>query len=155
MVSKTADTTWKITGIIDWDSALALPRPLARRAPDWIWDFNSEGFTGYLNNDHHQKPDSELSAENSALKEYFDIKASAMLDGYADDTYGNGRWLRRIWTFARSGVDSIWYIDLVKELETDWTARPELAPSPTVSRTWREKVLRWVLGIEVGLRRLL
>ncbi|KAL8863137.1 MAG: hypothetical protein Q9178_000511 [Gyalolechia marmorata] len=107
MVSKTADRNWKITGIIDWDSALALPRPLARRAPDWIWDFNSEGFTGYLDNDHHPKPDNELSAENAALKEYFDLKASALLDGYADDTYGNGRWLRRIWTFARSGVDSI------------------------------------------------
>ncbi|KAL8914693.1 MAG: hypothetical protein Q9171_000705 [Xanthocarpia ochracea] len=155
MVSKTADRNWKITGIIDWDSALALPRPLARRAPDWIWDFNSEGFTGYLDNDHHPKPDSELSAENSALKEYFDLKASAMLDGYADDTYGNGRWLRRIWTFARSGVDSMWYIDLVKILETDWTARPKLAPSPTVSGAWPVKVLRWVLGTEVGLRRLL
>ena len=155
MVSKTADRNWKITGIIDWDSALAVPRPLARRAPDWIWDFNSVGFTGYLDNDHQPKPDSELSAENSALKEYFELKASAMLDGYAEDTYGNGRWLRRIWTFARSGVDSMWYIDLVKELERDWTARPKLAPSPTVSGAWPGNVLRWVLGIEVGLRRLL
>ncbi|KAL8769049.1 MAG: hypothetical protein Q9209_004835 [Squamulea sp. 1 TL-2023] len=30
MVSKTADDVWEIAGVIDWDSALALPRPLAR-----------------------------------------------------------------------------------------------------------------------------
>ncbi|KAL9581342.1 MAG: hypothetical protein Q9203_005931, partial [Teloschistes exilis] len=28
---------WKITGLIDWDDALALPLLLARPPPRWLW----------------------------------------------------------------------------------------------------------------------
>ncbi|KAL8725981.1 MAG: hypothetical protein Q9166_007016 [cf. Caloplaca sp. 2 TL-2023] len=146
---------WEITGLIDWDDAVALPRPLARRAPDWIWDFDNEGFTGYLNNDHHPKPDHKLSTENLALKAHFDAKAAAVLDGYLEDAYGYGLWLRRIWTFAREGVNSIWYIDLAKELEEDWNARPkpELLSMPKkVSRGLLEEARDWFFSLELVLR---
>ncbi|KAL8701656.1 MAG: hypothetical protein Q9201_004788 [Fulgogasparrea decipioides] len=119
---------WRICGIIDWDDSLALPRPLARRPPDWIWEINKPpGFTGYLDNDHH--PNDHISEEGSVLKAYFDTKADATLSNYLEDAYGSGRWLRRIWTFARSGADSCWYIDLIKKLPTDWEARPKPAVS--------------------------
>ncbi len=37
------DNGWEIVGIIYWDDVVAVPRSLARKAPDWIWDFDSEG----------------------------------------------------------------------------------------------------------------
>ncbi|KAI4128685.1 MAG: hypothetical protein LQ338_002632 [Usnochroma carphineum] len=112
---------WKICGIIDWDDALALPRPLARRPPNWIWDFDQEGYTGYFDTDHH--PTLVLSDDNLALKQHFDLKAAAALDGYLEDAYGSGQWFRRIWLFARRGFWKCWYLDLVKELEADWAER--------------------------------
>lgn len=124
MVEK-SDGTWKISGVIDWDDALALPRPLARRAPDWIWDFNCAGFTGYLDNDHH--PNNKLSEAQLALKAYFDTKAAAALPGYLEDAYGRGRWLRRIWTFARGGAGSQWYVELAGNMQPDWDARSKPA----------------------------
>ena len=122
MVEKSNDT-WRICGIIDWDDALALARPLARKPPAWIWDFDREGFTGYLDNDHH--PNDNLSDESLALKSHFDAAAAAVLPNYLEDAYGRGRWLRRIWTFARSGADNMWYIELIKQLPKDWAARPK------------------------------
>ncbi|KAL8697066.1 MAG: hypothetical protein Q9224_002484, partial [Gallowayella concinna] len=140
MVEKIAGA-WKIRGIIDWDAAVALPRPLTRRAPDWIWDFDSEGFTGYLDNDHHPKPDAELSTENSALKAHFKARAAEKLEGYLEDAYGQGVWLRRLWTFARSGIESMWYIDLVKELEVDWKKSLEVEMTTVDELTKTEGVL--------------
>ncbi|KAL8634992.1 MAG: hypothetical protein Q9228_007474, partial [Teloschistes exilis] len=32
-------SAWKITGLVDWDQAQALPRPLAREPRRWIWLF--------------------------------------------------------------------------------------------------------------------
>lgn len=82
------DGIWKITGVIDWDDALALPRPLARRPPDWIWDFEPQEFTGYLNNDHHPHPN--LTDEGLVLKRYFDDKAAATLENYLEDGLWHG-----------------------------------------------------------------
>ncbi|KAL8651004.1 MAG: hypothetical protein Q9210_003497 [Variospora velana] len=115
---------WKINGIIDWDAAIALPRTLSRRAPDWIWDLDPQVFTGYLDNDHHPRPDTELSMDNAALKAHFEAKAAEKLESYLEDAYGHGLWLRRIWTFVRSGAENMWYIDLIRMLEKEWMARP-------------------------------
>ncbi|KAL8989822.1 MAG: hypothetical protein Q9177_001378 [Variospora cf. flavescens] len=143
IVGKVAGS-WKIQGIIDWDAAHALPRVLTRRAPDWIWDPECEGFTGYLDNDHHPKPVTDLSVDNAALKAYFDAKAAETLDGYLEDAYGHGLWLRRIWTFAKGGADTCWYIGLIKELEKDWNARLIREPLPLVSSPeCLEKTIRW------------
>ncbi|KAL8904047.1 MAG: hypothetical protein Q9171_007188 [Xanthocarpia ochracea] len=118
------DNGWKIVGIIDWDDVVAVPRSLARRAPDWLWDFESEGFTGYLNTDHHPKID--LSEESLAMKAYFDAKAKEVLgEAYLEDAYGTGPWLRRIWIFAKGGIHSTWYWDLVKLLVEDWEKREQ------------------------------
>ena len=142
MIEK-SNGTWRICGVIDWDDALALPRPLARRPPAWIWDFDPEGFTGYLDNDHH--PNDHLSDENLALKSHFDAKAAAALPSYIEDAYGRGRWLRRIWTFARSGADNMWYIDLIKQLPKDWAARPRpTVPQPEKPEGHWKKSLRWI-----------
>lgn len=145
MVEKSNNGSWTISGVIDWDDALALTRPLTRKPPAWLWDFDPQGFTGYLDTDHH--PTEDLSDENLALKSYYDAKAAAALPGYLKDAYGRGRWLRRIWTFARSGADSMWYIELIKQLPRDWAARPKLVMPHAAGKAdglW-EKWLRWVM----------
>lgn len=155
MVEK-IDNTWKIQGIIDWDAAVALPRPLARRAPDWIWDFDSEGFTGYVDNDHHPKPELQMSAYDRLLKAHFDALAAENLEGYLEDAYEQGLWLRRIWTFARSGVESVWFIDLIKELEVDWKAKQKAQCSPRRNPDGPLKKARtWVRRFEKMLRKWL
>jgi len=120
MVEK-IDNAWSICGVIDWDDSLAMPRPLARRAPDWIWDFDYEGFTGYFDNDHHANKN--LSEEQLALKAYFDNKAAAALPGYLEDAYGSGLWMRRVWTLIRSELHNCWYLDVMEQLAKDWDAR--------------------------------
>ena len=123
MVSK-ASGTWKITGIIDWDDALALPRPLARIPPRWIWHFPDEDpdiEDGYLNDDQYLDP--VPSDENAALKAYFDEKVETVLPGYGEDANGNGRWLRRIWCFAREGACRTWQWPFLDQLPEDWAAR--------------------------------
>ncbi|KAL8878301.1 MAG: hypothetical protein Q9198_003855 [Flavoplaca austrocitrina] len=118
------DNGYEITGVIDWDDALALPRALGRRAPDWIWDFEKEGFTGYLDTDFHPKADSEFTQDNLALKGYFDTKAELVLgDQYLEDMYGTGRLLRRIWTIVQEGSFSTWYHGLSLELVAEWEGR--------------------------------
>ena len=144
MVERSEDS-WRICGIIDWDDALALARPLARRPPAWIWDSDNEGFTGYLDNDHH--PNDNLSDESLALKLHFDAAAAAVLPNYLEDAYGRGRWLRRIWTFARSGADNMWYIELIKQLPKDWAARPKQIVSQP------EQPANFWKGLGIALRR--
>ena len=126
MVEK-VEGSWKLCGIIDWDNAIALPRPLARKPPSWIWDFNPEEFAGYMDIDHHPNsspdPNHKLSDENMALKVYFEAKTATVLPSYLEDAYGRGRWLRRIWRFARHEVCNSWYLELMDLLEKDWNAR--------------------------------
>ncbi|KAL8658290.1 MAG: hypothetical protein Q9226_001106 [Calogaya cf. arnoldii] len=123
MVTPTS-TGYKITGIIDWDDALALPRTLTRRTPDWIWDFEKEGFTGYMDTDAHPKADSELSPDNLALKNHFDAMAEVVLgEQYLDDAYGTGRLLRRMWTFVKEGCFSTWFHYLALDLVNEWEDR--------------------------------
>ncbi|KAL8715717.1 MAG: hypothetical protein Q9220_000384 [cf. Caloplaca sp. 1 TL-2023] len=122
MVAQNTSTgLWEITGIIDWDDALALPLPLSRRPPEWLWTASSEpqdDFRGYYNNDHH--PATNLSDSDLALKNYFDTKAAKSLDGgYVEDAYGRGRWLRRCWLFARRGFQQCSFLALMEKLEKD------------------------------------
>ena len=135
--------TWKICGVIDWDDAIAVPRPLARKPPSWIWDFNSELYTSYMDNDH--QPNTNLSDENIALKAYFNEKTATALPHYLEDAYGRGRWLRRIWTFARNGIHSQWHLDLIGQLLKDWDERPkpEMIQPEKPKGAW-QKSLDWL-----------
>ncbi len=128
MVEQIGDA-WSICGLIDWDDALAMPRPLARRAPEWIWDFDCEGFTGYFDNDHH--PNQNLSEDQLALKTYFDTKAAAALPGYLEDAYGSGLWMRRVWTLVRGDLHNCWYLDVMEQVGKDWNERSKpITPEP-------------------------
>ena len=151
MVEKSGDL-WTICGIIDWDDACAVPRTLARKPPAWIWDFDPEMFTGYLDNDFHPKED--LSPENVALKAHFDAKAAASLPGYLEDAYGRGRWSRRIWTLVRTKIHSPWYLDLMSQLIKEWDEESASTPrrSESPNRLWK-KSLEWLSHHIQALRR--
>lgn len=125
MVSK-ASGAWKITGIIDWDEALALPTPLSRIPPRWIWNWRLMDLDfgdGYLSEDQYHEP--ELSDANEALKTYFDAKVEALLPGYNEDAYGQGVWLRRIWYFAKDGASNADERNFIDELLKDWEREME------------------------------
>ena len=127
MVKETSGA-WKIVGIIDWDNAVSVPRPLSRRPPEWIWDSDPQEFTGYLDNDHDPTP--IVSDERLALKAHFDTKAAEVLPHYMEDAYGRGRWLRRIWTYARNEICQPYLLDRAEEMRKEWVARPKTESQP-------------------------
>lgn len=131
---------WEICGIIDWDDAMVVPTMLARRPPAWIWDFDPEEFTGYLDNDFH--PNNNLSEESTALKAQFDARAAAALPNYLEDAYGRGRWLRRTWTLVKDGIHSPWYLDLMEQMLKEWGARPKPPRFEEPKGLWK-KALDW------------
>ena len=122
MVEKTRGGAWRICGVIEWDDAIAVPRPLARKPPVWIWHFPDEEPEDFRDDD--QFPDPELSDEDKGLKAYFDAKIEELLPGYGQDAYGRGRWLRGIWSFAREGVYREYERKFVEQLTNEWAARP-------------------------------
>ena len=148
---------WEISGIIDWDEAVALPRPLARFPPTWIWDFDSDGCTGFLNIDHYSFNEEILSEESKALKLYFDAVARKKLgEEYMDEAYGNGSWFRRIWYFVKGGVHSQGCLKLLQKMEDDWETRARMKQSPSSnSTTFAGRAVRWSLDLEKEMRKRL
>ena len=126
MVSQDSGGNWKISGIIDWDDALAVPRPLGRQPPIWIWHFPEDdpSASKYYNDDQFMYQFSpEISADGKILKTYFDEKVDRLLPGYTKDAYGRGLWLRRIWSFVKGGVWSEYVRGFFEQLPKDWDAR--------------------------------
>ena len=150
MVEKNSNS-WRICGVIDWDDACAVPRALARKPPAWVWDFDPGMFTGYLDNDFHPKND--LSQENRALKAHFDAQVAASLSRYLEDSYGRGRWLRRVWTLVRNEIHTSWYLDLMGQLLEEWDERPQstLCRSELQKGFWK-KSLNWLSNHIQALR---
>ncbi|KAH0371543.1 hypothetical protein KCU65_g1741, partial [Aureobasidium melanogenum] len=122
-------SSWHVTGLIDWDDAHCLPPVLTRRPPLWLWDFSDDNLLPsavqkYYDADYDMMPleyyeevnPDHLTAEDAKIKERFEevmadkiysprYGAKAM-EVYQDDTYGRGRWLRRVWRFAKEGIFS-------------------------------------------------
>ena len=124
MVSRSDNGQYHISGIIDWDDAVALPRPLARIPPRWIWHFPDQDpdlEDGYLNDD--QYPDPELSEEGKALKKYFEEKVEERLKGYGEEAEGWGGWLRRVWYFVKEGAYRQYEWDFLDQLPEEWERR--------------------------------
>jgi len=108
----------KISTILDWDDVLALPPVLTRKPIAWLWDFNDEyqepdlpdgydGDTDLFPIDRYAKGNGKLLDEDQRLKEYFEQqmvgKLGLTMQCYMDEVYGRGRWLRRLWRFAKEG----------------------------------------------------
>ena len=127
---------WKISGIVDWDDALAVPRPLARIAPAWIWDFDAKRPTGYLNADHHPISDENLSEDGKTLKKEFAVVAGKKLgEKYLKDAYRDARWLRLIWHFVLGGVHDKEGLPRMRKMKQDWAMRPRAKQLRSASST--------------------
>lgn len=131
--------TWKICGVIDWDDSQCVPRPLARRPPEWIWDAKGATFTGALNNDFDTTV--ELPEDAKTLKAYFDTKAEEALPGYLEDAYGRGRWLRQIWLLARDLMSSTFLLDRAIHMRKLWDLRATYTEPGSLIPTKPEPVL--------------
>ncbi|CAD0086331.1 unnamed protein product [Aureobasidium vineae] len=118
---------WHISGIVDWDDAHCVPPVLTRRPPLWLFDFSDDDLLPetvwkYYFMDYDMMPleyykeinPDHLTVEGAKIKERFEqvivdkiytprYGARAM-EFYQDDTYGRGRWLRRVWRFANEGM---------------------------------------------------
>ncbi|KAF7881467.1 hypothetical protein EAF00_011836 [Botryotinia globosa] len=79
-----------ITGVIDWDGVMVVPRIMTRRPPVFLWD---EG-------------DDLSTFERNVIKHHFDQRIEQLLPGYCADAYSDwGNMTRAIATYALKGVD--------------------------------------------------
>ena len=147
---------WEISGIIDWDEAVAIPRPLARFPPTWIWDFDPDKYSSFPNLDDYSIIEEErlIGEESKALKLYFDAAARKKLgEKYVEDAYGYGSWFRRIWYFVKGGVHSEMCLKLIKIMDDDWEARARTKQLPSTS--FAARAIRWSLDLEKQMRKRL
>ncbi|KAL8791596.1 MAG: hypothetical protein Q9195_005801 [Heterodermia aff. obscurata] len=133
MVNKSSPgDKWIISGIVDWDGAVAVPRPLARMPPAWIWDSDANCPTFYFNSDHYPLSDENLSKDGKLLKTEFGEMARTRLDGnYLKDAYDHARWLRLIWHLVRGGMPKKELLVRLKKMEEDWAERTKQLKSTT------------------------
>ncbi|TGO50880.1 hypothetical protein BOTNAR_0376g00020 [Botryotinia narcissicola] len=79
-----------ITGVIDWDGVMVVPRIMTRRPPVFLWD---EG-------------DDLSTFERNVIQHHFDKRIEQLLPGYCADAYSDwGNMTRAIATYALKGVD--------------------------------------------------
>lgn len=118
----------QLAGVIDWDGAEARPRILTRQPPIFLWApegvFEDEGLLEHWDEDVEHLPKkywADMSAQDREFKRTFDEYVLPVVDGYEDDAYGRGFWVRRLARFAMWALPNYWDLDMVDCLEEDWT----------------------------------
>ncbi|KAK5726718.1 hypothetical protein LTR15_002606 [Elasticomyces elasticus] len=139
IVQRTQPTdAWRICGVLDWDGALSLPTVIGRQPPVWLWNVTYshsslirpdgvDGDADTLPLGHY----SELTGDPCRVKEYFESSFAEQVmhiddtttskQTYMDEAYGTGRWLRRLWRFARYGVNDQNDVERLERLELEWS----------------------------------
>jgi hypothetical protein len=113
---------WEITGLLDWDDALAVPLVLTRTPPSWLWlDEEARSSNWYCGGaDRDMPPSRDLTANELLIKAHFNQIMMQKSPSYLEDAYHRGVWLRRVARFAihgfRTGMD--W--QLYDRLVADW-----------------------------------
>ncbi|KAH0371546.1 hypothetical protein KCU65_g1742, partial [Aureobasidium melanogenum] len=124
LVERTGDIArpWRLTGIIGFYEAEILPSVLTRQPWSFLWDVYDASkklpeetrfsWTGDVDELPTELP--YLNAEDLKVKQHYEDVLIEKLytpqygekarEKYFDDTYGRGRWLRRLFVFAREGV---------------------------------------------------
>ncbi|KAI4194775.1 MAG: hypothetical protein LQ350_007571 [Teloschistes chrysophthalmus] len=77
---------------------------------------------GYLNDDQFAD-NVPIADEAQVLKTYFDREMETAVPGYLEDAYGWGRWLRRIWYFAKKGAYRQYEWKFLDRLIEEWGER--------------------------------
>jgi len=100
---------WAITGIIDWDEALAMPRVMANRSLEWIWSgplYADQELAMQWTGDLDFVPAAKMASlpdDRRELKARLDEYMAGLDPTYMDHAYGRGRWIRRVAKFAIGG----------------------------------------------------
>ena len=118
---------YRVTGLLDWDSALSVPLVLARKPPAWLWlpkrewTSSQEWWDGDVD---------ELELGPAELRTRFERKMEERVGGkYVEDAFGKGRWIRRIWRFLLHGFPSSEDIKRWDRFEEEWNRYRESGKS--------------------------
>ena len=95
---------WEVTGVLDWDDVISVPRILARKPPVWLW-FNEDNRNAAWSGDNDIPP-LDLTHDQLLIKAYFDRIMARADPTYIDDAYNRGVWIRRLARFAFHGIVS-------------------------------------------------
>ncbi|KAF2725351.1 hypothetical protein K431DRAFT_291017 [Polychaeton citri CBS 116435] len=133
---------WEIDKVIDWDRVLAVPAVLARKPPIWLWDFSSnsehpsiasdfDGDVDQLTPSRYDTGSGRLSPSDQEIRQHFEdnlvIGLSNLYPGYSreeylEDTYGKGRWIRRLARFAIHGLSDSQDWKRFNEFDKEWSS---------------------------------
>jgi hypothetical protein len=115
----TPEERWAITGVLDWDGAMSVPRVLTREPPTWLWGYE-ENNTWFWFNERERPAARELTNDELLIKAHFDQIMQRASPTYVDDAYCRGRWLRRLFHFALNGWDGTPDWKLYEEFMKEW-----------------------------------
>lgn len=110
---------WDISGVIDWEAALSVPRVMANRAPSWLWRWGAGG--GYDEKDEKGDNRNPEDKEREILKHQFETEMAAALPKFLRYAYRpHFQLLRRLCGFAVWGLR--WNEDIKKadEFLKEW-----------------------------------
>ncbi|TGO16996.1 hypothetical protein BPAE_0457g00060 [Botrytis paeoniae] len=93
---------WKVTGTIDWDDVMSVPRVITRVPRTWLW-FDDNERTTFWDGDRETPPQRALTEDELAIKNYSDQIMQQADPNYMNDTYFRGVWIRRLFQFTQTG----------------------------------------------------
>lgn len=110
---------WEVSGVIDWDGALSVPRVMSNRVPSWLWRWGAED--GYDAMDERGDRNNPKDKDHEALKHQFETEISQALPKFLEHAYKpRYQLLRKLCRFAIWGLR--WEEDIVraKEFLREW-----------------------------------
>lgn len=110
---------WEVSGVIDWDGALSVPRVMSNRVPSWLWRWGSED--GYDAMDEKGDCNNPKDKDCEALKHQFETEISQALPKFLEHAYKpRYQLLRKLCRFAIWGLR--WEEDIMraKEFLREW-----------------------------------
>ena len=117
------DGQYKVTGVLDWDEVLSVPLVLARQPPAWLWlpekkaASSQDWWDGYVD---------ELELGPAELRTLFEQKMEERVGSkYAEDAFGKGRWIRKVWRFLLDGFQSSEDFKRYNRFIRDWDSYRE------------------------------
>ena len=113
MVDIQSDGSLRVTGILDWDSAVFAPRFVGCSPPMWLWAWNKED-----DEDEKHANDTPSTPEDQEIKRIFEETVGDRFLMYAYKP--EYRLARELFRFAKSGIRSSTEIEEVEELLNEW-----------------------------------
>ncbi|GAM85493.1 hypothetical protein ANO11243_035000 [Dothideomycetidae sp. 11243] len=114
---------WHISGILDWDRPVALPRCVASRSMEELWGNSfcfDERWTSEWNEDLDFVPNAlweQLDPQKVLIKKAIDRYMRRRNPEYMEEMYGLGRWARRVFKLATNGCTDY---SVIKQLKEEW-----------------------------------